>query len=129
MALNVELHIGDELLGEQQTALIDRHLERLEGRLGHFPDPTAIVTLRHQQAPRRVTVDLRVELGPNAGELVSHQSAEVPAHAVRLAVEDAERQLERRLATQRGEPTFGTPSRREPKALRPHPFTNGHGED
>jgi hypothetical protein len=36
-------------------------------------------------------------------------------------VADVERQLERRLATQRGEPTYGVPSRREPAQLRPHP--------
>jgi hypothetical protein len=38
---------------------------------------------------------------------------------VHLAIEDLERQLERRLAGQRGEPTYGVPSRRLPKQLRP----------
>jgi hypothetical protein len=124
MALNVEIHTGGEPLGEQQEHRVRRHLRRLEGRLVHFPEPMAILTLRRQRAPRRVTVDLRVELGPMAGELVSHQAAETPDHAVRLAVEDAERQLERRLATQRGEPTYGVPSRRLPKESRPNPYGN-----
>lgn len=121
MALNVELHTGDEPLAEQQDIRVRRHLRRLEERLVHFPEPSAILTLRRQPAQRRVSVDLRVELGPMAGELVSHQAAGTPDHAVRLAVEDAERQLERRLATQRGEPTYGVPSRRLPKEARPHP--------
>jgi hypothetical protein len=65
-------------------------------------------------------VDLRVQLGPLGAHLVSHQRAGTTAHAVRLAVEDVERQLERRHADQRGEASFGVPSRREPAALRPN---------
>jgi ribosome-associated translation inhibitor RaiA len=125
MALTIQMHTGDEPLAERQRERIDHHLRRLEQRLTHFPEPTATLTLRQHQAQRRVTVDLRVELGPMAGELVSHQAAEMPEHAVRLAVEDAERQLERRLSTQRGEPTFGVPSRRLPRGERPHPLTEG----
>ncbi|HEY7032821.1 MAG TPA: HPF/RaiA family ribosome-associated protein [Thermomicrobiales bacterium] len=125
MALTTQIHGGDARLGEQQNARIHRHLRRLERRLVHFPAPTAIMTLRRRPEPRQVTVDLRVELGPMAGELVSHQAAETPDHAVRLAVEDAERQLERRLATQRGEPTYGVPSRRLPRSHRPHPLSEG----
>jgi hypothetical protein len=121
MALNVEIHTGDEPLGKQQDDRVRRHLRHLEERLVHFPEPEAVLTLRRHPDQRRVTVDLRVELGPMAGELISHQAAETPDHAVRLAVEDAERQLERRLATQRGEPTYGVPSRRLPKEARPHP--------
>jgi hypothetical protein len=121
MALGVQIHTGNEPLSQQEDARVRRHLRHLEARLVNFPEPSAILTLRRQAAARRVTVDLRVELGPMAGELVSHQAAEMPEHAVRLAVEDAERQLERRLATQRGEPTYGVPSRRLPKEARPHP--------
>jgi hypothetical protein len=51
--------------------------------------------------------------------LVSHQSGESAEHATRLAVEDAQRQLERYIATLRGEAAYGTPSRREPRDLRP----------
>jgi hypothetical protein len=36
-------------------------------------------------------------------------------------VKDIERQLERRHAQQRGEHSFGVPSRRLPRELRPHP--------
>ena len=70
---------------------------------------------------RRVTADLRVQLGPLAAHLISHQAAESADLAARLAVEDVERQLERRLAKQRGQPTYSVPSRRLPEALRPHP--------
>jgi hypothetical protein len=45
--------------------------------------------------------------------------AETADRAVHLAVRDVERQLERRHATQRGEPTYGVPSRRLPAELRP----------
>jgi hypothetical protein len=125
MALNLQIHTGAERLGEYQEAKIRHHLRHLERRLVHFPEPAAVLTLRRHQAQRRVTVDLRVELGPMAGELVSHQAAETPEHAVRLAIEDTERQLERRLATQRGEPTYGVPSRRLPSRERPHPLAEG----
>ena len=51
--------------------------------------------------------------------MVSHNSGETAEQAARLAIEDVERQLERYMATLRGEPAFGTPSRREPRDLRP----------
>jgi hypothetical protein len=123
MALEVQFHRGDDDLGRTEEERIRRLLERLERRLAKFPDPQTILTLRRYSDRRRVTLDLRVELGPRAGELISHQAAETADHAMRLAVEDVERQLERRLATQRGEPTFGVPSRREPEHLRPHPLS------
>jgi hypothetical protein len=60
-----------------------------------------------------------VHLGVDGAELVSHQSGETAEQAARLAVEDVERQLERYAATLRGEPAYHTPSRREPRDLRP----------
>jgi hypothetical protein len=76
-----------------------------------------------------VAVDLRLELGPLGSHLISHQAAETADRAVRLAVEDVERQLERQLAVQRGEPSFGVPSRREPTSLRPSKLAALAGEE
>jgi hypothetical protein len=73
---------------------------------------------RHRDQ-RQVEVDLRVQLGTLGSHLISHQGAETVDRAVRLAVEDVERQLERQHAVQRGEPSFGVPSRRLPSTLRP----------
>lgn len=122
MTLTVSLSKeGTELTAEAEQR-IERMLKQLERRLAHFPEPKALARLKQQVTQRQITVDLRVELGSHAGELISHQSAGTADHAVRLAVEDIERQLERRLSSQRGEQTYGVPSRRLPKSLRPHPL-------
>lgn len=121
MALDVHMNTGNVRLDEAQERRIRRYLQALERRLPHAREPRAEITLREHEAPRRITVDLRVMIAPKTNELVSHQSAETAAHAVRLALEDIERQLERRLATLRGEPAYGVPSRRLPKHLRPNP--------
>jgi ribosome-associated translation inhibitor RaiA len=125
MALEVQLHTGDLELGEDQERRIRHQLEMLGERLTHFSEPTAYLTLRDHPQQRRVTVDLRAILGPRGNELVSHQAAETAEHAVRLAIEDVERQLERFLADLRGEPTYGVPSRRLPDELRPNPPAEG----
>jgi hypothetical protein len=125
MPLEVQLHSGDCQLGAEQEQRIRLQLRALEGRLVHFSEPVARLVLRQQGEQRRIYVDLRIELGPKGGELISHQSAETPEHAVRLAIEDAERELERRLSSQRGEATFGVPSRRRPNQARPHPLEKG----
>lgn len=121
MALTITIEADDHPLGTDDERHIRHHLEMLGQRLSHFPEPIATVVLKRHEAQRQVDVSLRVELGPLGGHLVSHQAAETPTHAVRLAVEDVERQLERRLSKQRGEHTYGVPSRRLPKADRPHP--------
>jgi ribosome-associated translation inhibitor RaiA len=100
---------------------IDSQFERLERRLEHYAEPAATLVLEAYEPQRRVTADLHLVFGHRAAGLVSHQSAGTADQAVRLAVEDIERQFERRLAKQRGQPAFGVPSRREPEALRPHP--------
>lgn len=119
MALNTTLTLKNLVLDKTEERRIRRHLEQLERRLVHHPDPEATLVLESFPARRQVEVDLRVQLGPLGSHLISHQVAETPDHAVRLAVEDVERQLERRLAQQRGEPTYGVPSRRLPETLRP----------
>lgn len=121
MALGITFETRDCPLGADEERHIRHHLEMLGQRLTHFPEPLATVVLKRHELQRRVEVALRVELGPLGEHLVSHQAAETATHAVRLAVEDVERQLERRLAKQRGEHTYGVPSRRLPKANRPHP--------
>ena len=119
MALERTVKTNGVTLSDTEQRHIDHQLDMLEKRLVHHPDPTAAVTLTRHHNQRVVEVDLRVQLGPLGQHLVSHQSAETTEHAVRDAVHDVERQLERRLATQRGEPTFGVPSRRLPATLRP----------
>jgi ribosome-associated translation inhibitor RaiA len=121
VTLGITLETHDCPLGPDEERHIRHHLERLGQRLTHFPEPLASVHLKRHELQRQVEVDLRVELGPLGAHLISHQSAETAVHAVRLAVEDVERQLERRLAKQRGEHSYGVPSRRLPKAERPHP--------
>lgn len=121
MALAIILETHDCPLGRDQERRIRRRLERLGERLSHFPEPTATAVLKRHETQRQVETALRVELGPLGAHLISHQAAETAPHAVRLAVEDVERQLERHLAQQRGEHTYGVPSRRLPKADRPHP--------
>ena len=112
---------ADAPLGSGEETHIRRQLEKLGKRLTHFPEPSADVVLKQQHGQQRVDVALRVELGPLGNHLISHQWGKTADHAVRLAVADVERQLERRLAKQRGEHTYGVPSRREPSALRPNP--------
>ncbi len=93
----------------------------LERRLGAEPEPKLEVTLLYHPEQRRVQADFRLLLNPLGSHLISHQSAQTPEQVVRLAVKDLERQLERRHASQRQEPSYGVPSRREPRSLRPNP--------
>ena len=117
MAMETELILRSGHLSDVERERIDRQLASLAKRLQKFPDPRIEVAI--EAMPRRTDVDLRVSLGPLGGHLISHQSAETSDVAVKSAVDDAKRQLERRLATQRGEPTYGVPSRRLPQELRP----------
>jgi ribosome-associated translation inhibitor RaiA len=130
MALKIQLTTGDLDLSPGQEKRVLHQLRSLERRLVHFPEPIASLTVRDHRAQRRVTVDLRVELVPHGSHLISHQAADTVEHAVRLAVDDVERQLERHIAKLRGEPTFGVPSRRLPENLRPHsPGESSEGEE
>ena len=115
----VELHTPKTELSQDSEKRIQRHVAGLERRLVNFPTALISLTVRDRTTERRHTVDLRVNLGVDGDVLVSHQSGESAEHATRLAVEDAQRQLERYIATLRGEAAYGTPSRREPRDLRP----------
>lgn len=123
MALETSLELRDLALDEGEEQRIYRHLRSLERRLTKRPAPRAVLLLKGHAAQRRVEADLRLQVGPLGSHLISHQWGETAGQAVRLAVEDVQRQLERLVATQRGEPTFGVPSRRLPKQLRPNPLT------
>ena len=115
----VELHTPKTELSQDSEKRIQRHVAGLERRLVNFPTALISLTIRDRTTERRHTVDLRVNLGVDGDVLVSHQSGESAEHATRLAVEDAQRQLERYIATLRGKHAYGTPSRREPRDLRP----------
>jgi ribosome-associated translation inhibitor RaiA len=119
MPLKTILELGDVALTEVEERRIRRKLETLGRRLTHHPEPIAEVVLDAHPARQQVEAKVRVRLGPLGGHLVSLQAAGTADRAVRLAIGDLERQLDRRLAGQRGEPTYGVPSRRLPKQLRP----------
>jgi ribosome-associated translation inhibitor RaiA len=127
MTLRTQLTVDGLVLSEPDRRRIEHRLRALERRLAHHPDPAATLVLRPYPGGQGVEANLRVQLGPHGTHVVSHRAAPAPAHAVRLAAEDVERQLERRHAAQRGEPTFGVPSRRLPARLRPHPPGAGAG--
>jgi ribosome-associated translation inhibitor RaiA len=122
MALTIRLSTKGLALNETERTRIERQLRALERHeLANRPAPQAALVLRRYAAQRRVAVNLRVQLGPLGRHVVSHQAAATPDQAVRLAVADVERQLERLRAAQAGEPTYGVPSRRLPRRRRPHP--------
>ena len=112
MSLTMTLRSQNLTLTAVEEARVRRQFRGLERRLIHFPDPVAEISLTELSGPRRVEVDLRVKLGSLGAHLVSHQTDETLHRAVRRAISDAERELERQLAKQRGEPSFGIPSRR-----------------
>ena len=115
----VELNTPRTELSPDSEKRIQRHIAGLERRLVKFQNPQITITIRDRPTERRHTADVRVQLGVDGVELVSHHGGEAAEHAARLAIEDIERQLERYVATLRGEPAYGTPSRREPRDLRP----------
>jgi hypothetical protein len=121
MTLEIKVQSHGLALDEADERRVRELLEGLGRRLAHRPEPTAVLVLTPRGRQRQIQADLRIQLGPLGPTLVSHQAAETTEHSVRLAVADIERQLERRTATQRGEPTYGVPSRRLPAELRPHP--------
>lgn len=119
MSLHVIVRADGCELSADEDRRLRRSLATLERRLAHRPDPVATVDLKCSPAQRRAVVSLRIKLGPLGPHLVSHQSAETADRAARLAVQDVKRQLERMTATQRGEPSFGVPSRRPERPRRP----------
>ncbi len=96
-----------------------RHFASLERRVAARSEVQATLLLENQLGKRQVRAKLRVELGPLGPTLVGREAASTPDAAARMVVDDVERQLERLTSRQRGEPTFGVPSRREPRHPRP----------
>jgi ribosome-associated translation inhibitor RaiA len=97
---------------EEEMRRIEQRLEGLEKRLVHRPDPRLHLVLEQHPQQRRSTVELSVSVARHGRTLVSHQAAETAELAVKLAVDDVARQLERVQATQEGQPSWGVPSRR-----------------
>ncbi|HEY8445707.1 MAG TPA: HPF/RaiA family ribosome-associated protein [Thermomicrobiales bacterium] len=118
MALGVQFHLNNYTLSSAEDKQLRRHLQRLERRLQRFQEPRVSVTIKEFPPEGKVTVDFRLIPAPRERELISHQAGQNAGQAVRLAVEDIERQLERWFAKMRGEPAYGVPSRREPEELR-----------
>jgi hypothetical protein len=119
--MEVELHKRGVTLTSLEEERIQRQMRSLEKRVEKFPDPRVELAIEDQASPRGVRVDLRLALGPLGGHLISHQEGLGADVAVKAAVDDVKRQLERRLSSQRGESSFGVPSRRLPSDLRPNP--------
>ncbi len=119
MALNTEYRMRGLTLSRLEEERIERQVKSLEKRIEQFPDPRLEIAFDEQATPHLVKVDMRLALGPLGGHLVSHQEGPSADTATKAAFSDLKRQLERRLANQRGEATFGVPSRRLPADLRP----------
>jgi hypothetical protein len=121
MTLSIQVDLQGLSLPNVDQRRMRAHLRSLERRLKNRPEPAAVLVLRQHVDQRRVIADLRIELGPLGPTLVSHRAAETPDVAIRHAVEDIERELERQVSEQHGDASFGVPSRREPRRRRPHP--------
>jgi len=129
MMLETKLDTNGMRLDAVVERRIRHHLEALGRRLAKRAAPVAVLVLRERMGARAVEAHLRLQLEPLGVHLVAHQAAETPDRAVRLAVEDVQRQLERHTSGQRAEHTFGVPSRRLPAQLRPHPPGAEEGGD
>lgn len=101
-------------LTPKEERRIHHHLEQMERRLTRYPEPITTLMITAREADHRVTAELRVQLGHLGGHLLSHEEGDTADSAVRRAVEDIQRQIERLHATHSGEATYGVPSRREP---------------
>jgi ribosome-associated translation inhibitor RaiA len=121
MTSSIQLEVQGLTLSDVDQRRLRAHLRSLERRLKNRPAPAAVLVLHQHADQRRVEADLRIELGPLGPTLVSHQAAETPDLAIRRAVEDIERELERQVSGQHRDASFGVPSRGEPRRLRPHP--------
>lgn len=124
MTLSISLERHGVPLSAVQEERIRRHLAALERRLARRPDPIAVLALAGPNARHEIVAHLRVQLGPLGPTLTSSQSATAPDAAAREAIHAVERQLERMVAVQRGEPSYGVPSRRRLGATAGVP---GHG--
>ncbi|MGE3796961.1 MAG: hypothetical protein AB7G88_03890 [Thermomicrobiales bacterium] len=119
MPLNTEYRMRGMTLSRLEEERIQRHVQSLEKRVANFPDPRLEIAFDEKENPRSVRVDMRLALGPLGGPLVSHQEGPSADTATKAAFSVLMRHVERRVAIQRGEDTYGVPSRRLPADLRP----------
>ena len=112
MSLTTKLSRQNATLTAADEGYINRQFAALGRRVQKFPEPLVELTVAEHGGPRQFEVDLRLQLEPHGRHLISHQTAEVLTQAVKLAIQDVKRQLQRQFAKQSGEPSFGVPSRR-----------------
>lgn len=112
MTLTITLERHGVPLSIAQERRVRHHLSSLGRRLVHRPEPIAVLSFAGPNGQREIEARLRVQLGPLGPTLTSSQAAPTPDRAAHLAIQAVERQLERLVAGQRGEPSYGVPSRR-----------------
>ena len=112
MAFKLRLKIDGLNLNDLEIRRIRRHLERLGDRLTRWSDPMVAVVLGSRPNPPGVTARIRLRAGHLGEHLIGNQSSDTADEAVQGALSQILRQLERQDANQRGEATFGVPSRR-----------------
>lgn len=118
MAEEPRIQVQGFELNETEERHIRHDLETIEQRLAPYGEPNISLVMSWHPDQRLVRARLRVQLGHLGPHLVSGRKAETADYAVDQATKSILRQLERRLAVRRGEPTYGVPSRREPAELR-----------
>lgn len=118
MTLTITLERHGVPLSTTQERRVHRHLTTLGRRLVHRPEPIAALSFSGPTGQGEIEASLRVQLGPLGPTLTSSQAARTPDRAAHLAIRAVERQLERLAAGQRGEPSYGVPSRRRPGVVR-----------
>jgi ribosome-associated translation inhibitor RaiA len=114
MSLSITLHRHSVPLTTPQEERVRHHLAALARRLEHRPEPTATLSFGGQTGRHEIVASLRVQLGPLGPTLMSRETSTTPDGAAHHAIQSIERQLERLTARQRGEPSYGVPSRRRP---------------
>jgi hypothetical protein len=112
MTLTISLERHDVALSAAQEQRVRHHLAALGRRLEGRPEPIAILSFSGPSRQQQIQASLRVQLGPLGPTLISSQAAPTPDRAAHLAIQAVERQLERLVSGQRGEPSYGVPSRR-----------------
>ena len=112
MTLTITLERHGVPLTAAQERRVHRHLTTLGRRLERRPEPIAVLSFAGPNGQHEIEASLRVQLGPLGPTLTGSQAASTPDRAAHLAIQSIERRLERLVAGQRGEPSYGVPSRR-----------------
>jgi len=112
MTLTITLERHGIPVSDDQEQRIRHHLAALGRRLEHRPEPMVVLAFSGHDSRHEVEVHVRLRLGPLGPTLASKHTSQTPDQAARLAIRAIERQLERLVSGQRGEPSYGVPSRR-----------------